>query len=180
MTKDELRALAARGVKDRLAEIERELARMHAEFPEAFASATAPIVLAAEARPSGNGWKAEHVETVRDAVAEGHKRAWTPARRAKYSRMMKKRIRDEGHPAKGNRRAKPPRGPARDWKNQWYTRLETHGPEGVAVSARALGTSSANLLTASKGWIKAGVIVKQGKKGGPGPYAVGAARPDVT
>jgi len=184
MTKDELRALAALGVREKIATIERELERLFAEFPDVFAGDAVPILLRAEMRAKGNGWKPEHVATVSEAVARGHKRAWTPERRAKYSRTMKARIKKSGHPRwKGAKEKRAPGkrakgGAGANWKAKWYDRLEAHGPETVGASAAALGTSSASLLTSSREWVKAGAIVKQGKPGTRGAYAVGGPRPE--
>jgi pyruvate/2-oxoglutarate dehydrogenase complex dihydrolipoamide acyltransferase (E2) component len=112
MTKEELHALAAPGVAQKVAAMELELATYQKEWPELFISPTAPQLLKLPRRNGHNGhWpivvtkvtkKATHAATAPEPTpptttinAELKRRkmraAWTPERRAKMARLMKKR-----------------------------------------------------------------------------------------
>ena len=170
MNKRDYRQLAEAGAQQRLAVIEKELNDLQRAFPNIFVSDERPLLLKAALRDeSVNGNRSTARYTA----------AWTPERRAAQAARMRKRAKDriyhqkyrqrKQHAAQGTNKHK---GKAR-WRERWYARLKKHGPEQVGVSAHALKTQSANLLTSATGWLKAGVIVKEGK----GRYAVGAVAP---
>ena len=54
-TKDQLRELALAGVREKVREMEQELARIHHEFPGLLLSETPVVLLPAEARTNGRG-----------------------------------------------------------------------------------------------------------------------------
>lgn len=61
----------------------------------------------------------------------------------------------------------------RYWKEQWYVRLQTVGPERVRDTAKALGTDAGVLLSSSDRWLRTGVITKDES----GFYQVGPTQP---
>jgi hypothetical protein len=187
MNKAELRELAEWGVRRKLESIERQLAVLYDEFPNVFIGDAAPVFVRAETRESGNGWKPEMQDTLKRTPAGAAISAtWTPERRARASRLMKKRLRERGgslrNPAPQKIRAKKANGQRNGrrklkpggWKNRWYDRLEAMGGvENVGDSAKALKTTSAVLITSGNSWLKDGIIVKKGV----GVYGIGKPKP---
>jgi hypothetical protein len=112
MTKEELHALAAPGVAQKVAAIEQELATYHKEWPELFLSPTPPQLLKARQRRNGNGhWPlvAKKATPAPTAIEDARKRkvaaTWTPERRALMARLMRKRSK-EIHAARAAARKK--------------------------------------------------------------------------
>jgi hypothetical protein len=85
------------GVRARLAELERYVADLHKEFPDEFASPTAPVFLKGEEKPGGNSWppmpvlvsgNGHHADAVLvPAKASG----WSQEQRAKQAQRMRDR-----------------------------------------------------------------------------------------
>lgn len=190
MNKEELRELAALGAKRKLESVERQLASLYAEFPDIFISDGPPMLVKAEAREDGNRWNGKMQSTLEyQRRSEGAKRSWTPARRAKSAKRMKKLLKERGGFLRATdkqlatlqkkvkkataQKGTKARGVRKDWKNKWYARLEQVGTERLAESSKALGASPASLITAGKQWLKMGVL----KKTKPGYYTVGKPRP---
>jgi hypothetical protein len=72
MTKDQLTKFAEAGVALKIAEIERELAEYHHQWPQLFLSATPPQLLKVPARANGNGhWPPVVMTKEPRATAEG-------------------------------------------------------------------------------------------------------------
>jgi hypothetical protein len=104
MTNEELRELAAPGVSQRIHAIEQQLATYHQGWPELFASPTPPQLLKIPLNGSnGNGHQpaaaAPTTETAAPArrrrakrapVVDGRTTSWTPERRAKHSRAIRR------------------------------------------------------------------------------------------
>jgi hypothetical protein len=114
MTTEELHELAAAGVSQRIHAIEQQLAKYHKGWPELFLSATAPQLLKAHANGNGNGnghgpdWIAPAAVPMNETAAppvprrrrskparkaaavDGRTTSWTPERRAKHARAMRK------------------------------------------------------------------------------------------
>lgn len=89
MTKQELHELASWGVRRKLQEMERQLASMHAEFPEAFLSDTPPLLLKAEERegrpPDAMTGRIGHgtaMQKILDALQGGPPQRYKDIRRA--------------------------------------------------------------------------------------------------
>jgi hypothetical protein len=78
MTNEELRQLAAIGVRERVQTIQAELSMYHEEWPELFQSATAPPLL--KVSTNGHG-----------PAPSKRASSWTPARRAAQAQRMKDR-----------------------------------------------------------------------------------------
>jgi len=92
-----LQQLAEAGIRQRVADIERELAAYHKVWPDVFISPTAPQLLKAPPKPeASNGhWPAvtftlKPPTPTPPTTKSKHAAAWTPARRAKQARLMKK------------------------------------------------------------------------------------------
>jgi hypothetical protein len=95
MTKEELHTFAAAGVAQRVGAIEQELAEYHKEWPDLFLSPTAPQLLRTTVNGNGHVRRASDIETmiakVDGMIAAKRGGVWTPERRAKQARLMKKR-----------------------------------------------------------------------------------------
>lgn len=91
MKKEAMFQLASFGVKTKLAMMERELRELFRDFPDAFASATPPVLLRPERKTNGNDWPTIPTSADDTVVASETPQAkgWTPARRAKHARFMK-------------------------------------------------------------------------------------------
>ena len=116
--KMEMQEYARLGVRMHLEEIERQLAGLHRQFPDLFLGDTAPIFLRPEPKPNGTStWPTVQVSAPEVVGTNGghgtnpskasvsQKASWTPARRAKQAKMMKKRSLAM-HAAKAQRHAK--------------------------------------------------------------------------
>jgi hypothetical protein len=117
MTTEELHELAAAGVSQRIHAIEQQLAKYHEGWPELFRSATPPQLLKIPMNGNGNGnghqpavaappavattKETAPAQSVFDAaparrgrrkkpVVDGRTTSWTPERRAKHARAMRK------------------------------------------------------------------------------------------
>lgn len=90
MKKDALQLLAAYGVRHKLSLMERELRDLFHDFPEAFASDTPPVLLRPERKPNGNDWPALAATSDETVTAPRKASTWTPERRAKQARHMKR------------------------------------------------------------------------------------------
>jgi hypothetical protein len=92
MTREELHTFAAAGVAQKIATIERELAVYHKEWPELFLSATVPQLLKPVLK---NGHSSNGTHAAIDAPPSSKQSkqiaSWTPARRAKQARIMRRR-----------------------------------------------------------------------------------------
>lgn len=102
MTKSELQELARFGVRRKLEIMEREVREMFRMFPEEFASATPPVLLAPESKVGGNDWPVftatngngnGHTPDARAKISTAAKASWTPERRAMQAQLMKKTMR---------------------------------------------------------------------------------------
>lgn len=187
MTKDSLRTLAEYGARHQVALIEKQLNDLQREFPNIFLTHERVLLLKAQERGNGNG-------AHRSAIAAKVSASWTPERKERAAKRMKaqqRKLQAAKREAEAARDAKPTK--ATRWKkkakskrhasnghqklkNRWYERLLTHGPESVGVSAKALDTTSASLLTSADKYFERGVIVKD--KTTKGIYAVGSAAPE--
>jgi len=103
MTREELHTFAAAGIALKLVAIERELAAFHKEWPELFLSPTAPQLLKAPTKNGSNGHWPPIAPTPDRAAAISA--TWTPARRAKQARLMKKVRSKQMHIARRAKRA---------------------------------------------------------------------------
>jgi hypothetical protein len=108
MTNEELHVLAAAGLRERIATMQAELTVYHEEFPELFVSATPPQLLKAHANGNGHGpdWIAPAAIPMNEPAAPARRRSaksakkaapvdgrttsWTPERRAKHSRAIRR------------------------------------------------------------------------------------------
>lgn len=107
MTKEQLQHLARLGVRQQLATFERILGALFKEFPEVFASETAPVLVKAELKAGGNDWPS-FIATPAAAETNGnwHQTAsanisasWTPERRAAQAHRMRLRAKKLGQVA---------------------------------------------------------------------------------
>lgn len=100
MKKEAMFQLASFGVKTKLAMMERELRELFRDFPDAFASATPPVLLRPERKTNGNDWptiptSADDTVVASDAAPAPRRKhpakKWTPARLAKHKQFMKEK-----------------------------------------------------------------------------------------
>lgn len=151
MNKGELRELAAWGVRRKLADYERQLARIFEEFPECFLGNTPPQIVNLETKENGNGWpevrmlppaKVKHTGRFAEA-ARAARAAWTPERRAKQAATIaarKRRAHKAAHAVNGARVKFPPlQHPERH--RLAYDYLAAHGETRLKDIQEAVGMS---------------------------------------
>jgi len=140
-TRDELQQFAIAGVRDRVRDIEKELHRMQREFPSIFITDAPLVLLAPEKRTDGKSWplvKADHTARNQKIAA-----TWTPARRRKAAKMMKKT------------RAKMERAKKNDGSKVWQQMQAAllAAPDQRATSKelqQAIGTNSVGIANSAK------------------------------
>jgi hypothetical protein len=167
LSKAQLQHLAEAEVRQRVADLERELAMYQKSWPDIFIAPTAPQLLKALPKPTaasmnGNGnWPAVTFVKSSTTKKKHDKRstAWTPARRKAQSRRMKKQ------------RAKSSKGRAgRLGKVQAY--LHKHGESSLQDLMTASGyTSAASIISAMNTGLKSGDFKRVSK----GRYTLGPA-----
>jgi hypothetical protein len=162
MTKSDLLGLAQWGAHREVAAIEQRLHALQREFPDIFVVNESIVLLKAELRSSDNGLAPRKKNFKYSA-------SWTPARRAKQAKVMRKRLKA----MHGRLTKKKPKRTL--WKDRWYARLKKRGPEQLSISAHALRTASATLLTSADSYLKDGTIKKQKS----GLYAAGPAPKEI-
>lgn len=90
LSKDELNELARYGMQRRLADMEAQLKKMHAVFPDEFASPTPPVLRKLARKGNGEVWPEVTVGTNGHGAVEHKpkKRSWTPEQKAKFLKTM--------------------------------------------------------------------------------------------
>jgi hypothetical protein len=162
MNKQDLKELARYGAERKLSHIEEDLKELHREFPDIFASGPPFVLLKAEQRKAAKDWPI--VANGKVGRKKGYNGDWTPERRAQQAEIMKARqvkMHRARWPKGTKKRRTPKKTPKQGWVLRWKQRLSEHGPERLFVTAAALGTQSANLVTSGRQAIADGEIVKQ-------------------
>jgi hypothetical protein len=93
MTNEQLHELAAPGVTQRIHAIEAELASYHKEWPELFLTAPPRLLKAGTPSSNGNGHRPAAPPIVAPAAGDGRTSSWTPERRAKHARAIRRALR---------------------------------------------------------------------------------------
>lgn len=101
MKRSELRQYAIPGVRQRVHALETQIGIYYREFPEIFIGKTLPVLLKAETKDM-NTWPDVRVVATNNGNGNGHgpsarvsaaKRAWTPERRKRQGRLIRKSLR---------------------------------------------------------------------------------------
>jgi hypothetical protein len=104
MTNEQLHELAAAGVTQRIHAIEAELATYHKGWPELFLIEPPRLLKAGTPSPNGNGHRPAAPPIVLPAAGDRRTSSWTPERRAKHSRAIRRAKRAQ----KNVRSTRPP------------------------------------------------------------------------
>lgn len=139
--------------------MEREVREMFRMFPEEFASDTPPVLLAPESKSGGNDWPAftattngngngnghRHTEASRAKISASAKASWTPERRAKQGRLIKKTMRRMAAEKKTTNRAT-----SYNDKQPWGTFGWQRAHDYLATAAKDRQASIADILKHGK------------------------------
>jgi len=165
LTKERLQQLAEAGVRNRVADLEMELAVYHKVWPDVFISATAPVLLKAMPKSESNGhWPVTtFTKTTKESKASKHRASsWTPKRRAKQSQLTKARWKNGVYKSKVKKSAR---------LDRVMAYLKKHGESSTTDLMAAGGyKKSSSLINAVAVRLRSGIIQRTGR----GRYALGS------
>jgi hypothetical protein len=177
LTKAMLQQLAEAGVRQRVADLERELAVYHKVWPDVFISPTAPQLLKAQPKSgSTNGhWPVTTFTKTKTKTTTKHAASWSPERRAAASKEVKARWKNGVYKSKvkKSKKTKKTNHGNAGLVDRIHAYLQAHGESSLKDMQTGSGYTGNNGPASIVSTMQRGLKSGRFKRTGKGRYSLG-------